>query len=77
MKGETVYTCLSHDMVSHELTHALLDGLRAQFTLPTRIDYSRFTKRSQMSWPCCSTSVIRKVVLPRSGSRAAASRTAC
>jgi hypothetical protein len=42
MKGETVYTCLSHDVISHELTHALLDGLRAHFTLPTRIDVLAF-----------------------------------
>jgi hypothetical protein len=42
MKGETVYTCLSHDVISHELTHALLDGLRAQFTLPTRLEVLAF-----------------------------------
>jgi hypothetical protein len=42
MKGERVYTCLSHDVIVHELTHALLDGLRARFTVPTRIDVLAF-----------------------------------
>ena len=42
MKGEVVYTCLSHDVISHELTHALLDGLREHFTIPTRIDVLAF-----------------------------------
>ena len=42
MKGESVFTCLSHDVVVHELTHALLDGMRAQFTIPTRIDVLAF-----------------------------------
>ena len=27
-----VFTCLSHDIVAHETTHALLDGMHRQFT---------------------------------------------
>jgi hypothetical protein len=42
MKGERVYTCLSHDIIVHELTHALLDGMRAKFTIPTQIDVLAF-----------------------------------
>jgi hypothetical protein len=37
-----VYTCLSHDIIVHELTHALLDGLRSHFTIPTCPDVLGF-----------------------------------
>ena len=36
------YTCLSHDIVAHETTHALLDGLRARLTTPTHRDVPAF-----------------------------------
>lgn len=33
-----VYTCLSRDIIAHEMTHALVAGLRAQFDEPTNPD---------------------------------------
>jgi len=40
--GGIVFTSLSHDVVIHEMTHALLDGMRAQFMLPTNPDVDGF-----------------------------------
>ena len=37
-----VYTCLSHDIVTHEMTHALLDGLRPHFIWPSGPDVLAF-----------------------------------
>jgi len=34
-QGQPVYTCLSHDIIAHETTHALLDGVRTHFLLPS------------------------------------------
>lgn len=38
MPGETVFTCLSHDIVAHETTHALIDGLHPRFIEPSNLD---------------------------------------
>lgn len=40
--GRTVFTCLSHDIVAHEMTHAVLDGLRDQLTRPSSLDQAAF-----------------------------------
>jgi len=36
--GSRIYTCLSHDIVAHETTHAVLDGMHRRFNEPTNPD---------------------------------------
>jgi hypothetical protein len=40
--GTLVFTCLSHDIVAHETTHALLDGVHPRFSEPTNPDVRAF-----------------------------------
>ena len=42
LPGQTIFTCLSHDIVAHETTHALIDGIRPHFMEHTSIDTPAF-----------------------------------
>jgi hypothetical protein len=42
VRGGLVSTALSHDIIAHETTHALLDGLRSSFLEPTNVDVPAF-----------------------------------
>jgi hypothetical protein len=42
LPGQTVFTCLSHDIIVHETTHALIDGQRKFFMEPTGPDTPAF-----------------------------------
>ena len=55
--GGMVFTCLSHDIVAHETTHALArrNAPAVPEPRPTRTCWP-FTRRSRISWRCCSTS---------------------
>jgi hypothetical protein len=41
-KGANVFTSLSHDVIIHETTHALLDGMRPYLMLPSNPDVAAF-----------------------------------
>jgi hypothetical protein len=40
--GTLVFTCLSHDIIAHEATHALLDGVHPRFNEPVNVDVLAF-----------------------------------
>jgi hypothetical protein len=40
--GSMIFTCLSHDIIAHETTHALLDGVHPRFNEPVNQDVLAF-----------------------------------
>ncbi|HWI12685.1 MAG TPA: hypothetical protein VNT02_00445 [Burkholderiales bacterium] len=42
LPGGYVFTCLSHAVIAHELTHALLEGLRTNFSVASGPDVAAF-----------------------------------
>jgi hypothetical protein len=40
--GTLVFSCLSHDIIAHETTHALLDGVHPRFNEPVNADVHAF-----------------------------------
>src|SRR5262245_18051997 len=42
LPGQTVFTCLSHDVIAHEMTHAIVDRLRPLFLEPSNVDVLAF-----------------------------------
>ncbi len=42
LSDEMVYTCLSYDVVAHETTHAILDGINRTLIVPTNPDVLAF-----------------------------------
>jgi hypothetical protein len=42
LPGQIIFTCLSHDIIAHEMTHALIDRLRAYFVEPSNLDVLAF-----------------------------------
>lgn len=42
LPGQTIFTCLSHDIIAHEMTHAIVHCLRPHFMVPTNADVLAF-----------------------------------
>ena len=71
MPGSRVYSCLSHDIIAHETTHAILDGMHRRFNEPTNLDVLAFHEGF-----ADIVALLQHFTIPRFSSRRSAARAA-
>ena len=73
--GKVVFSCLSHDVVAHETTHALVDGLRERYTDPSSPDQAGFHEGFADIVALLSVFSLKEVVPTLLGRRSRSSRS--
>jgi hypothetical protein len=62
LTGKEIFSCLSHDVVAHETTHAILDGLRKRYTAPSSPEQAGFHEGFADIVALLSVFSLRKIV---------------